>query len=163
MPELRSWLVFLLVWSLSDADLHDRSSERQVFISFFTSVVSLERNNERVCFGGTLMWAIAWKRSISAWHTPAEKNSGCRAELVFFKLSSASTFLLSFNTSTDMLFSSPAFCAVVFIHHSVSEMQMVVGWMFDQWPKWKEFMAFDWYEVDERHYSLVISLYCVVM
>lgn len=39
---------FLLVWSLSDADLHDMSSEGQVFISFFTSVVSLERNNEHV-------------------------------------------------------------------------------------------------------------------
>lgn len=39
---------FLLVWSLSDADLHDVSSEGQVFIKIFTSVVSLERNNEHV-------------------------------------------------------------------------------------------------------------------
>lgn len=49
MPEeLRSRLVFLLVWSLSDTDLPDRSLERQVFISFFILVVSLGCHNERV-------------------------------------------------------------------------------------------------------------------
>lgn len=157
---MRSWLVFLLVWSLSDADLHDRSSERQVFISFFSSVVSLERNNEHVSAsmghwcGRSLESAPSVHGTHLLWKTTATE--------LFFNHLYASTFLLSFNTSTDILFSSPAFCAVVFIHHSSSETQMVVGWMFDQWPKWKEFMAFDWYEVDERH-CLVTSLYCVVM
>lgn len=79
----------------------------------------------------------------------------------FFNHSSASMFLLSFDASTDIFFSSPAFCVVVFIHHSGSERQMVVGWMFDQWPKWKEFMAFDWYEADERHYSVLLYPFIV--
>lgn len=164
MPELRSWIVFLLIWSLSDADLHNGSLERQVFISFFTSAVSLECNNERVCFGGTLMWAIVWQRSISAWHTPAERaNHGYRAEGVFFNHSSASTFPFPFITSTDNFFVP---CVLLCGLHSSL-------WLRDADCSWLNVWSVTWMKGVYGFWliwgwwvpllGLVISLYCVVM
>ncbi len=53
-----------------------------------------------------------------------------------------------------------AFCAVVFIHHSGSETQMVVGWMFDQWLNERSL----WLLIDMRLMSAItVSCYITLL